>query len=387
MKNIINLLFVLIVSNAIQAQWVPQDSGTTNFLSSVYFTDANTGYAVGMYGTILKTTDGGSNWVSQNSGIQGHLVSVFFIDELNGFVAGGGILLKTIDGGTQWEIDSLVQGNYICFPDANTGYIGNYKTTDGGINWTYFNAPCSMPSAFFVNADTGYTIPPAGVGDIFKTEDGGSNWITLSTGWTDDGMLNSVFFTSADTGFAIGTVNYYGGILKTNDGGLNWTLQIQGQWSTCIYFFDPNTGYIAYENGAMLKTIDGGNSWFNSYTGTNNYLSSVYFPTLDTGYTVGSDGIILKTTNGGIVGVSDNVITPNKIRIYPNPVKDQLSIECSTISGQTNLSIYDIQGQEIIEMDISDRKIQIDLVNLNAGVYFVKVRNNSITETKKIIKE
>ena len=34
-------------------------SGTTNSLSSLFFTDANTGYVAGTNGTILKTTSGG----------------------------------------------------------------------------------------------------------------------------------------------------------------------------------------------------------------------------------------------------------------------------------------------------------------------------------------
>jgi photosystem II stability/assembly factor-like uncharacterized protein len=41
------------------ATWVRQESGTTNGLSGVSFTDANTGTAVGQAGTILRTTDGG----------------------------------------------------------------------------------------------------------------------------------------------------------------------------------------------------------------------------------------------------------------------------------------------------------------------------------------
>ena len=40
--------------------WVAQTSGTTSRLNDVFFTDANTGTAVGSLGTILRTTDGGS---------------------------------------------------------------------------------------------------------------------------------------------------------------------------------------------------------------------------------------------------------------------------------------------------------------------------------------
>ena len=39
--------------------WTPQTSGTSFWLNSVYFSDNNTGWAVGSYGTILKTVTGG----------------------------------------------------------------------------------------------------------------------------------------------------------------------------------------------------------------------------------------------------------------------------------------------------------------------------------------
>jgi photosystem II stability/assembly factor-like uncharacterized protein len=45
------------------ANWSFLTSGTTIDLKSVYFTDANTGYAVGESGLILKTIDAGANWM------------------------------------------------------------------------------------------------------------------------------------------------------------------------------------------------------------------------------------------------------------------------------------------------------------------------------------
>ena len=53
--------------------WTSQSSGTTNHLYGVSFTDANTGTAVGGGGTILRTTNGGTNWTSQSSGTTNHL--------------------------------------------------------------------------------------------------------------------------------------------------------------------------------------------------------------------------------------------------------------------------------------------------------------------------
>ena len=45
-----------------------QDSCTSNNLYSIHFTDNQTGWAVGEYGTILVTTNGGLDWSSQSSG-------------------------------------------------------------------------------------------------------------------------------------------------------------------------------------------------------------------------------------------------------------------------------------------------------------------------------
>ena len=50
MKKLYVFMFALPVINNTKAQWVSQNSGTTNNLNSVYFTDAVTGYEVGDIG-------------------------------------------------------------------------------------------------------------------------------------------------------------------------------------------------------------------------------------------------------------------------------------------------------------------------------------------------
>jgi len=55
---------IILKTNNGGISWTTQTSGTMNCLISVYFTDANTGYAVGESGTILKTINGGINWLT-----------------------------------------------------------------------------------------------------------------------------------------------------------------------------------------------------------------------------------------------------------------------------------------------------------------------------------
>jgi photosystem II stability/assembly factor-like uncharacterized protein len=67
-----------------------------NALRSVFFTDINTGYAVGDCNTILKTTDGGISWANVSDGFYSGLESIYFTSSTPGYVGGWyGILLKT----------------------------------------------------------------------------------------------------------------------------------------------------------------------------------------------------------------------------------------------------------------------------------------------------
>jgi hypothetical protein len=100
MKKIFLLLFICLLYQSSYSQWFPQTSGTTNRLNGVSFTDANTGTVVGSTGTILRTTNGGTNWISQTSGTTQHLNDVIFIDANTGTAVGWpGIILRTTNGG------------------------------------------------------------------------------------------------------------------------------------------------------------------------------------------------------------------------------------------------------------------------------------------------
>ena len=69
--------------------WVEQTSGTKEDLFDLYFRNADTGYVVGARGVILKTTNGGNAWVEQNSGNKKmNLYSVRFNGAKIGYVIG-----------------------------------------------------------------------------------------------------------------------------------------------------------------------------------------------------------------------------------------------------------------------------------------------------------
>jgi len=73
--------------------------------------------------------------------------------------------------------------------------------------------------------------------------------------------------------------------------------------------------------------------------------------------------------------------------IYPNPAKDIITIEIQQNSKENTLTIFNINGQRLIEKTIIDNKTLVDISNLSRGVYFVKLVTGKTVEVRKIIKE
>jgi hypothetical protein len=78
-------------------------------------------------------------------------------------------------------------------------------------------------------------------------------------------------------------------------------------------------------------------------------------------------------------------------RIYPNPVKDFVTVEFhSEEAGSIQASLINIAGTEVKKWDSSliskgDQKIKLDLSFLKTGVYFLKISSSGrvITQVLK----
>ena len=62
---------------------------------------------MGVYGSVMKTTNGGKTWNVKSSGAQANVHSVYFTSKDTGTaVANAGRILHTTNGGTSWEIQT-----------------------------------------------------------------------------------------------------------------------------------------------------------------------------------------------------------------------------------------------------------------------------------------
>ena len=77
----------------------------------------------------------------------------------------------------------------------------------------------------------------------------------------------------------------------------------------------------------------------------------------------------------------------DNVSMYPNPANTELTISLNTIQGTSIATIYNIMGEEVLVENLSSTTNELNISNLNSGVYFVKVMNNGKEITSKLIIE
>jgi hypothetical protein len=82
-----------------------------------------------------------------------------------------------------------------------------------------------------------------------------------------------------------------------------------------------------------------------------------------------------------------NEIDSKLINVYPNPANDILNIEIIDFNEKTTIEIYDTRGKLVYKSLTNSVMTTIDLTDLAAGVYTVRLLNNNSSYLKRIIKE
>ncbi|WP_425076010.1 T9SS type A sorting domain-containing protein [Psychroserpens sp. S379A] len=85
------------------------------------------------------------------------------------------------------------------------------------------------------------------------------------------------------------------------------------------------------------------------------------------------------------LSVTDYIVS--NFSLFPNPANDVLNIKLNNISN-ANLRVYDIQGKLVIERPISnEQNLELNVSNLQSGLYFVKLNTSTKEMVKKLIIE
>ena len=88
-----------------------------------------------------------------------------------------------------------------------------------------------------------------------------------------------------------------------------------------------------------------------------------------------------------LLGIESPSITLANIAVYPNPANDNITIDIVSFTKGEIISVYDIQGQLLLQQPMQQAKTNINISTLAKGVYFIKVKTANGMEVKKIVKD
>jgi photosystem II stability/assembly factor-like uncharacterized protein len=303
-----------------------------NTLNDVTFAGA-LGFAVGDFGTVLRSEDGGNTWVGLPSGTANALSQVQEVGPSTVIVGGGCTVRESVNAGASFQRLPINESESSC--------------------------ATKVASFSFLNATTGFVEQADGT--IFLTKDGGQTVEQKTRVPLNGASAEQVDFVSPSTGFAVTSGGGGGRILRTADGAGSWT-QVGSSPAPLsqIAFVTPTTAYAVGANSTLLQSSDAGATWKTlplalppgtaPLTLTQISCSDATHCLIATApASGGNSNMLVRTTDGGVTGA---LVSPSE--------QNLLSVSFSTASnavavGQNGATVLSTDGGSTFPTLISHR--------------------------------
>ncbi|HVL11210.1 MAG TPA: YCF48-related protein [Gemmata sp.] len=298
---------------------------------AVQFIDQQEGWAVGDDGVVWHSINGGKSWDRQKTGTRASLRGVHFLTPYTGWAVGrvesagggasAGVMLRTADGGVTWEevgVNVLPGLHAVRFFDEKNGFVcgdgspafpsGLFTTADGGRTWkpvTGGKLPSCRAAEFFPGTRTGVVAGAWGrLGSVHDGEYREGDMDPLA-GRT----LNAVCTANTQQkGYPAAYAAGDGGaVLRSLDGGNSWGFVDLGlppaALAACDFraaaAFGAHVWVAGKPGGFVLHSADAGKTWEVQKLEVPVPVNGMYFLTDQIGWMTAELGCIFATTDGG----------------------------------------------------------------------------------------
>jgi photosystem II stability/assembly factor-like uncharacterized protein len=404
-----NTLFALIfLSTTLFAQWEILDFGgnTTDRVHQVRFYNDSIGYITGENGLFFKTTDAGKTWEAEPDSFEDAIFDIQFVNDSVGFLSSGYYMFKTVDRGMSWKQIrdfSLDEVNYyklffmsvdsaFCFYRTKEGEMLFAKSTNPEKAWSKV---VGIPSrnkrldVHFFDARNYFILTGRDIS--FYTNFKGYNTFMILFENTIDSVSTAFDYADSSTfcllekGIVMSNRNIDFNDRKSYKWGWNSYYIDSTKIFNDIKFINRDTGFIVCNDGIILRSMDGGVHWdsFEVKVDADLYGITVHGNTV---YVFGDNGTVLKTENLGgeayrLASTPEKGKLQQEIIVFPNPVRNKLNIQ-NIESG--SFEIYDLVGNLVSDGQL---KNQIDVSQLQSGIYILRVMDGNGLYSSKFIKE
>jgi len=156
-------------------------------------------------------------------------------------------------------------------------------------------------------------------GSIYKTINTGIDWEKIYSYSDPYKTFSDLHFSSDSIGYGLvkqQSYGYSGAVIKTIDSGETWIV-VDTSFNNPLYscsFVTDDLGYVTDLEGNLFKTINGGISWTFPTSKNLGGVTFINFLSPYVGYGYKLDGKLIKTYDGGqnwIVIISDNTESLN----------------------------------------------------------------------------
>jgi len=425
-----------------EANWQQYTGFTTRVKS--FIKENNTLY-LSSYQRVFKSTDLGLSWQPLKIVREYEDVNNVFIsgNTLIAAMDGGGIYFSADDGanwyqsGTSWQSHNtalIKKGDNLYLSTKNSGFMQR-STDDTGRIWTSINGDglkIGLSSAFqditslaSINDDvliagTNDYSTAVGQDGVYFSYDNGAKFVKRIYGMTNPSInalavVGNLIFAGSENGGVYYSKNEGNDWFSLNTGLANLNIsklyvfetELYAATSTGVFKIDicnllKNTSKI-YSDGNVviskgktleLKANSGGKSynWYKNDVLINDVHISNFIVTESGEYKVTviyssacNDESNKVNVTVETLGLEDLTDVKNKIKLYPNPIVDFLSIENDN-KDIKSIKILDVNGKVLSDkINIDNEMIKINFTSYPKGIYFIQI-NSDHKSIRKVIK-
>ncbi|MBN2173455.1 MAG: T9SS type A sorting domain-containing protein [Bacteroidales bacterium] len=405
-------------------EWVEQESSISDDLFCISMENTESGYAGSEEGVMVQFD--GEEWIKMSSGTQVNLNGIYKLDDSNSWIVGdaGTILKRDVNGFSSpaaqifsrpLDDSTSVRASQLYFGKKYYWRVRGIHDVD----MTKWSSTGSFKTIGQVVTEAPLNNATDQMLNVFL------KWKNVT------GSFEYIYELCPDPDFSTPCVNYTDTIAVSPAGlmfGNTYYWRVKAahfkdttDWSNTWSFQTINTVYLSSPGNGdtiddplpklMYNALTGISGYEVQYNETNDFSNVEIYESdkdfyrvqfqLEAGQTyywrvrAFEDG---DTTNWSDVwhftlfsqGVDDLVLSEDNISIYPNPVKDELTIEVNVFEPRNvEICILNLLGEEIykVEKPFNQGKNSelIDLRETNGGLYFVRLQSGDAIVTKKFI--